>query len=227
MTLLTPLNNETNRLLQQLAQEQLIGIVRTDSEESALWAARQVLTAGFRFLEVPYTVPNCAQVIETLCHEFPDAIIGAGTVLDATQAIHALAAGARFLVAPVIIEPLIQLGQEHDVLVLPGCLTPTEIYKAHTLGASAIKLFPAEPSGGAALVQAIKGPFPHISLVATGGINLEHVEGYLRAGVLAVGVGGPLLPKAMVANRDADAIQTRAKEYLQVRDARHANAVRL
>jgi 2-dehydro-3-deoxyphosphogluconate aldolase/(4S)-4-hydroxy-2-oxoglutarate aldolase len=218
MPLSTPTLSATQQLLETVAQEKLIAIVRTDSADSALWAASQLLEAGFRLIEIPFTVPDCAQVIETLGTRFPHAILGAGTVLEARQAVDALAAGAQFLVAPVLVEALIQFGVEQDVLVLPGCMTPTEIYKAHTLGASAVKFFPAKASGGPGFIQAIKGPLPQIPIIPTGGIPLEDVPAYLQAGAVAVGVGGPLLPKAVVENRAAEALQQKAKAYLQARD---------
>jgi 2-dehydro-3-deoxyphosphogluconate aldolase/(4S)-4-hydroxy-2-oxoglutarate aldolase len=207
----------TQSMIQRFQQEKLIAIVRTDSAESAIWAATQVLESGFRLVEIPFTVPECAYVIETLCDRFPNAVIGAGTVLEASQAMQALGAGAQFLVAPVLLEPLIQLGVEQNILVLPGCMTPSEIYRAHTLGAAAIKFFPAQPTGGAEFLKAIKGPFPDIPIVPTGGIQQGDVAGYLKAGALAVGVGGPLLPSELIQSRDAMALQQRAKDYLALR----------
>jgi 2-dehydro-3-deoxyphosphogluconate aldolase/(4S)-4-hydroxy-2-oxoglutarate aldolase len=201
-------------LLSIFSREKLIGIVRTDSADSALWAASQLLETGFRLIEIPFTVPETPQIIETLCERFPEAIIGAGTVLEAKQAVQALGAGAQFLVAPVLNEPLIQFGLEQDILVLPGCATPTEIYRAHTLGAPAVKFFPAGSLGGPAFLKAIRDPLPAIPIVPTGGVTLEQVPEYLSAGALAVGVGGPLLPKDIIARRDAETLQQRAKAYL-------------
>ncbi|HEY9685718.1 MAG TPA: bifunctional 4-hydroxy-2-oxoglutarate aldolase/2-dehydro-3-deoxy-phosphogluconate aldolase [Coleofasciculaceae cyanobacterium] len=201
-------------LLNIFSKEKLIGIVRTESADSALWAASQLLEAGFRLIEIPFTVPETPQVIEALCERFPEAVIGAGTVLEAKQAVQALGAGAQFLVAPVLNEPLIQFGLEQDIFVLPGCATPTEIYRAHTLGAPAAKFFPAGAMGGPAFLKAIRDPLPTIPIVPTGGVTLEQVPEYLSAGALAVGVGGPLLPKDVIAHRDADTLQQRAKAYL-------------
>jgi 2-dehydro-3-deoxyphosphogluconate aldolase/(4S)-4-hydroxy-2-oxoglutarate aldolase len=201
-------------LLQQLEAVRLIGIVRTDSEESAFWASRILVESGIHWIEIPFTVPNAAKVIERLSDLYPQAVIGAGTVMEAREAVSALAAGAQFLVAPSLNEPLIQLGAEQGILVLPGAMTPTEIHKAWSLGAPAVKFFPAQAVGGADFVSAIRGPFPHIPLIATGGIELSHVPGYLEAGTLAVGVGGPLIPKQAVANRDEDRLRILAMSYL-------------
>jgi len=201
-------------LLSQLEAVRLIGIVRTDSEDSAFWASRILIESGIHWIEIPFTVPNAPNVMERLSEQYPQAIIGAGTVLEAKEAVQALGAGAQYLVSPILNEPLIQFGAEQGILVLPGATTPTEIHKAWTLGAQAIKFFPAQAVGGAEFVSAVRGPLPHIPLVATGGIELEHVPGYLKAGTLAVGVGGPLIPRQAVANRDEDRIRILAMSYL-------------
>lgn len=204
-------------LLSILGREKLIGIVRLDSAESAIWAASQLLEAGFKLIEIPFTVPDTPNVIETLSQRFPDAAIGAGTVLEAKNALYALGAGAQFLVSPILNEPMIQFGQEQGILTLPGCATPTEMYRAWTLGAPAVKFFPAGPAGGPAFLKAVRDPMPFLSIVPTSGITVEQVPEYLAAGALAVGAGGPLLPKDLVASRDAAALQKRAHAYLQAR----------
>jgi 2-dehydro-3-deoxyphosphogluconate aldolase/(4S)-4-hydroxy-2-oxoglutarate aldolase len=203
------------KLIQRLGEAKLIGIVRTDTEESAFWASRVLIEAGLRWIEIPFTVPNALHVMEQLSDRYPHAVIGAGTVLEGKEAIRALGAGAQFLVSPVLNAEMIQFGKEHDVMVMPGCMTPTEIYTAWTLGAPAIKFFPAQSVGGAAFISAVRGPLPHIPLVATGGIGLAHVAGYIEAGALAVGVGGPLMPPQDVAARNETHIRGLAARYLE------------
>lgn len=200
--------------LDQLANEKLIAIVRTQSPESAVWVSSLLIDCGFRAIEIPFTVPDAADVIETLSLNFQDALIGAGTVLDLDTCYQALSAGAEFVVSPALVEPAIQFGLNEDVLVLPGCMTPTEILKAWELGAPGIKFFPAQCAGGAEFISALKGPLPQIPIVPTGGIQLEHVQGYLKAGALAVGVGAPLIPKALVDKRDEAALRKLAAAYL-------------
>ena len=202
-------------LIQQLSAVKLIGIVRTDTEESALWASRVLIEAGVNWIEIPFTVPNAARVMDQLSDCYPQAVIGAGTVLDAKEAITALGAGAQFLVSPILNEGMVQFGKEHDILVMPGCMTPTEMYNAWTLGAPVVKFFPAQAMNGAEFVSAVQGPLPQIPIVATGGIHLEHVPGYIKSGVLAVGVGGPLIPKQQVALRDESFIRALALRYLE------------
>jgi 2-dehydro-3-deoxyphosphogluconate aldolase/(4S)-4-hydroxy-2-oxoglutarate aldolase len=202
--------------LKALAQERLIAIVRTRTAEDAFWAASLALECGFRLVEIPWTVPDAASVIARLQEAHPQAIIGAGTVLTLDQARDSLAAGASFLVSPVLDETLIRFGAERDVLTLPGTMTPTEIQRAIGWGAAAVKFFPAESAGGADFVQAVRGPFPDINIVATGGIRLEHVAGYLNAGCLAVGVGGPMLPGTLIQQRDEAALRQKIGAYLAI-----------
>jgi 2-dehydro-3-deoxyphosphogluconate aldolase/(4S)-4-hydroxy-2-oxoglutarate aldolase len=208
-----PIKREKN--LRKLGDEKLIGIVRTDSAESALWASTLLIDCGFRIIEIPFTVPEAVDVIETLSETYPDALIGAGSIMDLDTCYLALSAGAEFVVSPALVESIIPFGLAEDILVLPGCMTPTEIWKATELGATAIKLFPAQCAGGADFINAIKGPFPHINLVPTGGIQQAHISGYLKAGALAVGVGGPLIPKHLVAKRDETALREIAMAYLK------------
>lgn len=208
-----------NQALNRLAQERLIAIVRSDSADSALWASRILLDNGFGAIEIPFTVPEAADVIEALSEEYPEALIGAGTVLDVETAYQALSAGAEFVVSPILIEELLPIGAHEDLLMLPGCMTPTEAHRATLLGALAIKFFPAQCAGGPEFLNAMRGPFPQLNVVPTGGILQAHVPDYLRAGALAVGVGGPLLPKALVAQRDAAAIRELALAYLKTAQA--------
>ncbi len=209
-TLATPVQ----AVLDCFARERLIGIVRTDSAESCEWATGCLIEAGFGLIEIPFTVPEAPAVIERLCVRFPGAIIGAGTILEARDALNALGAGARFLVAPVLNEAMIQFGLEQAIPVLPGCMTPSEIHRGWTLGAPAIKFFPAQSAGGADFIRSLKGPLPQIPMVPTGGIGKEHVADYLKAGALAVGVGAPLIPRQLLQQRDEKALKALASDFL-------------
>lgn len=200
--------------LNALQASKLVGIVRTNDTESAIWVASQLIEAGVRAIEIPFTVPDAVRVMETLVEQYPTAIVGAGTVLEAAQAVKALGAGAQFLVSPVLIPALVQFGKENQIFVLPGCMTPTEMYDAFSLGAPAVKFFPAQPVGGAEFIKAVKAPLPAIPIVPTGGIQREHVAAYLKAGALAVGVGGPLMPATLIQARDSNALKAHAQGFL-------------
>lgn len=199
-----------------LRQARMIPVLRTSTADDALWAARLLLSAGLRVLEITYTIPQAELVIEELTEEFPEAVIGAGTVLDIRTAVGALAAGAKFIVSPVLEESLLQFGVAENVLVTPGVFTPTEIYRAHALGAMAVKLFPAQQAGGPDFLKAVLAPFPHLHLIPTGGIGSDNFIAYLEAGALAVGIGNHLLPSALVDSRnEREIIQRLESCYLK------------
>ena len=210
---LPPVSEPVAAVMDQFRRERIIGILRTGDAEGCLWAADILIEAGFRLLEIPFTVPETARIIETLSEKYPDVAVGAGTVLTGPEAVTALGAGAKFLVSPVLNEGLVQFGREHQVAVLPGCMTPTEIYRATMLGAPAVKYFPAQASGGPEFMKALQGPFPHIPLVPTGGIERNHIPDYLKAGALAIGVGGPVVPARAILNRDVNGLKELAKFY--------------
>ena len=177
-----------------LGQHKASAILRTAHGAQALEAMRCVLRAGFRVCEFTLTVPGALQHISTLSREHPDAVFGAGTVLDASQAREAVAAGARFLVSPVVDEEVIGAAHELGVAVIPGCQTPTEMLRAHAAGAQLIKLFPM-PGSGPAYVQACLGPLPFLKIVPTSGVDGGNVGDFFASGAFAVGYVAPLFPQ--------------------------------
>ena len=217
MNLATP--SQTQAVLARLKSEQLIAVIRGQTAEDALWGSRLLIESGLLAIEITYTTPDAPRVIEALCEEYPHALIGAGTVIEARTAMSALGAGAQFLASPVLEPMMVQFGAENDVLVLPGVMTPTEMYQAIKQGATALKLFPAEPIGGAAFVRSILAPLPDYPLMPTGGIHLDNFTDYLQAGAVAVGLGNHLLPTAWMAARNEEAARERIQAYFSKREA--------
>jgi 2-dehydro-3-deoxyphosphogluconate aldolase / (4S)-4-hydroxy-2-oxoglutarate aldolase len=198
--------------------ERLIAIIRANNSEDAYWAAAQALESGFQLVEITWTTPDVLSVIARLAQNYPQAVIGAGTVLSTIQAQQSIEAGAGFLVSPILDEDVVRFGVDHDCLTLPGILTPTEMYHASQWGAPAVKLFPAASVGGPTFIQAVKGPFPTAQIVATGGLTLDDIDPYLRAGCLAVGIGSPLMSESLIRGRDERALRERCRMYLTQRD---------
>ncbi|MEV4143032.1 bifunctional 4-hydroxy-2-oxoglutarate aldolase/2-dehydro-3-deoxy-phosphogluconate aldolase [Amycolatopsis sp. NPDC049691] len=169
----------------------VIGIVRTHDAESAVSAARAALEAGLRAVELPLTNPGALDAIAGLTAAYPDATIGAGTVLDETSAVLAIRAGARFLVSPSVNTAVIRTAHRYGAAALPGAGSVTEIVRALEEGADAVKVFPASaltPSW----VKDVRAALPQAPLVPTGGIGPEDVPGWLAAGAVACGVGSAL-----------------------------------
>jgi 2-dehydro-3-deoxyphosphogluconate aldolase/(4S)-4-hydroxy-2-oxoglutarate aldolase len=182
-----------------------------------------LVQAGLTVAEITMTVPNAIDAIAEVAKRFPrEVLVGAGTVTDAETARRAVDAGAEFIVTPCVVQEVIDVAQRADVAVLPGALTPGEILEAFRLGGDMVKVFPVQSVGGAAYLRAMRGPFPDIPLVPTGGVTLENMGEMFEAGAAAVGVGTELVPKAAVAGRDYGAIEALAKKFLAA--ARQARA---
>jgi 2-dehydro-3-deoxyphosphogluconate aldolase / (4S)-4-hydroxy-2-oxoglutarate aldolase len=166
-------------------------VIRTSGPAEALTTSRALIRAGIGVIEITFTVPDAAEVIRELSSE-KQAVIGAGTVTTPDQFDAAIAAGARFVVAPVHPPFLLTAGEEADVLAVPGCATPNEVWGALRAGALAIKLFPISRLGGPDYLRDLAGPLPDLHIMPSGGIGIEEVSAYRSAGAWCVAVGGPL-----------------------------------
>jgi 2-dehydro-3-deoxyphosphogluconate aldolase/(4S)-4-hydroxy-2-oxoglutarate aldolase len=166
------------------------------------------VSGGVKVLEVTMTVPGAIDLIAQLSQSLSENIlIGAGTVLDPETAEKCRDAGAKFIVSPALNIATVEWCKAEGIACAPGCLTPTEILTAHQAGADLIKIFPADAVGGASYIKALKGPFPHIEFMPTGGVNLATIRGFFDAGAVAVGVGSNLVNPKL--NSEEIAILTR------------------
>ena len=203
-------------ILSRMLSERLIPVVRVSSANEAIEVAGAIKEGGASFLEITMTVPGGIEVIKALGAKFRDEIIiGAGTVLDTETGRTALLAGAQFLVSPTWSPELIRLALRYDAVVIPGAMTPTEILAAWESGADLVKVFPAGQIGGAEFLKAIKGPFPQIRLMPSGGVNLKNVAGFLKAGASVVAVGGELVDKAAVEVKKFEVITKNTRAFLK------------
>ncbi|MEV4604076.1 bifunctional 4-hydroxy-2-oxoglutarate aldolase/2-dehydro-3-deoxy-phosphogluconate aldolase [Amycolatopsis sp. NPDC049253] len=169
----------------------VVGIVRTADAASAVVAARAAVDAGLRSIEVPLTNSGALAAIEELTAAYPDATIGAGTVLDEASAVLAIRAGARFLVSPNVEAAVIRTAHRYGAAAFPGAGSVTEIVRALEEGADAVKVFPATALGPR-WVKDVRAALPQAPLVPTGGIAPEDVPEWLAAGAVAVGMGSAL-----------------------------------
>ncbi|HEY7838301.1 MAG TPA: bifunctional 4-hydroxy-2-oxoglutarate aldolase/2-dehydro-3-deoxy-phosphogluconate aldolase [Terriglobales bacterium] len=204
-------------VLASIRSSRLIPVIRADSAEQAARAAEALLEAGIRTIEITFTVPGAVGCMAALASRHGDAmVVGAGTVLDAQQCEAAIDAGAQFIVSPSLRPEVIATAQRRGTTVLPGALTPTEVLTAWEAGADFVKIFPCDALGGARYIKALRGPFPHIAFVPTGGVSLETAAAFLEAGAAALGVGGNLVSPADCRAGHWHAIRDRA---LQLRAA--------
>lgn len=188
-------------------------ILRTSIAEAAAPAMSAAERAGFRIVEFTLTTPNALdRIAEFSTHE--DLVVGAGTVLTVAEARSAVAAGARFLVSPVVDEAVIETARSLDIAAIPGCQTPTELLRAHRAGAPLQKLFPA-PGGGPDYLKACLGPLPFLKVVPTSGVDAGNVRDWLEAGAWAVGFVNVLFePEDLAAGR-FDAVERRGRRLLE------------
>jgi 2-dehydro-3-deoxyphosphogluconate aldolase / (4S)-4-hydroxy-2-oxoglutarate aldolase len=201
----------------------IIPVIRAATAEDALFAAEAVLAGGINVVEITMTVPGATTVVARLAKDMPDILVGAGTVLNVDAAQRCLDAGAQFLVSPGLNLKTAEYAQKKNVLMIAGALTPTEVMSAWESGADLVKIFPCSQVGGASYIRALKGPFPDIPLVPTGGVNLDTCADFIAAGASALGVGGELIVKEAIRHRNAAVISELARQMLQAVQAARAN----
>jgi len=194
---------------------------RVKVDAQARFAAEVLYSAGIPVLEVAMTLPDASKVIEELAKRYPDLVLGAGTVLDEQEARQVVDAGARFLTSPGFVPEVVAYARKMNIAVFPGAQTATEVIGAWKAGGDFIKLFPAATAGGSHFIRALKVPLPQIPLIVTGGVNQLTAFDYILAGATAIGVGGELLPKDALRDRQHQRIRELAKRFLHmVNDAR-------
>jgi 2-dehydro-3-deoxyphosphogluconate aldolase/(4S)-4-hydroxy-2-oxoglutarate aldolase len=209
-------------VIKQIRDTGVIPVVRATSADEAMRAIDAIREGGIAVLEITMTVPGAVGVIEQVSARYgTEALVGAGTVLDPETANTCIAAGARFVVSPALNLETISYCKRHDVVVMPGALTPTEVVQAWNAGADFVKVFPAGAVGGPSYLKALKAPLPHIELVPTGGVSLKTAADFIKAGAAALGVGADLVDIKAIREGQASLITERARQFVQiVREAR-------
>ena len=198
----------------------LVAVVRAETSEQAIKIAEACAAAGVAGIEITFTVPGAAEVIKACAQKFNNGeiIIGAGTVMDPETARAAILAGAQYIVSPYLSKETVQLCNRYRVPVMPGAMTIREAVECMEAGADIVKIFPGELFGPA-IIKSIRGPIPYAKLMPTGGVSLDNVADWIKAGAVAVGVGGNLIGPAKTG--DYEAITRIAKEYIaKIKEAR-------
>jgi 2-dehydro-3-deoxyphosphogluconate aldolase/(4S)-4-hydroxy-2-oxoglutarate aldolase len=202
----------------------LLAVIRGPSPDLTVKMVDALVAGGVAGIEVAYSTPNAEWVVETLAQKHGDAILlGIGTLTDPRQAILAKAAGARFLVSPICEPALVKGMVASELLVMAGAFTPTEVYQAYRLGSDVVKIFPGSVAGPA-YVKALRGSFPHIPMMPTGGVSTTNLADWFAAGVVAVGTGGDLCPPALATEGKFDEITLRAAAFVRAVNAARAAA---
>lgn len=208
-------------ILQRVVENGVVAVVRADSYGEALKITQACVEGGINAIEITYTIADADALISQLSKMYQGSstvVIGAGTVLDVATARNAIASGAEFVVSPCFDKEVAELCNLYQIPYMAGCMTINEMVTALKTGVDIIKLFPGN-AFGPDFIKAVKAPLPHVSIMPTGGVDLNNVDKWIKNGCVAVGVGGNLVAPAKTG--DYHLITKYAKEYVEkVREAR-------
>jgi 2-dehydro-3-deoxyphosphogluconate aldolase/(4S)-4-hydroxy-2-oxoglutarate aldolase len=208
------------KVLSRIVEGGLVAVVRAESSEQALKITDACLKGGVVAIEITFTVPGADKVIRDLAKVYANGemLLGAGTVMDAETARMAILAGAQFVVSPYLNLDTVKLCNRYRVPCMPGAMTVKEVVEAMEAGADIVKVFPGELFGPQ-IIKSIRGPIPYAQLMPTGGVSLDNVHEWIKAGAVAVGVGSALTKGAKTG--DYKNVTITAREFLKkIRDAR-------
>ncbi len=201
---------ETLKRIQNLG---LLAVIRGPSAELTVQMVGALVKGGVKGIEVTYSTPDAEAVVKTLSEQYGDEItLGMGTLTEAGQVERAKASGACFLVSPVCEPALVSAMVASGLVSMAGALTPTEVLRSYQLGADVIKIFPGSLAGPG-YIKALKGPFPYIPMMPTGGVSAANIAEWFATGVIAVGVGSELCPSKLAKEGKFDEITQRAVEF--------------
>ena len=211
-------------IVRQIETLGLVPVVRASSADEAMQAIDAIKAGGVNVLEITMTVPGAVRVIEKVADKYgSDVLVGAGTVLDPETARACLLAGAQFIVSPALNLATIELCHRYSAPIAPGVLTPTEVITAWSAGVDLVKVFPCGSVGGASYAKNLKGPFPQVKIIPTGGVSLTTAADFIKAGASALGVGTDLVDVKAIREGNAHIVTERARQFVEiVRQARSA-----
>ena len=212
---------ETLRKIEQLG---LLAVIRGPSPDMTINMVAALIEGGVTGIEITYTTPNAAEVVRSLDQAFGSQImLGMGTLTIPEQVEEAKEAGAKFLVSPHIDRALAKEMASCGLPIMMGALTPSEVMKARAYGSDVVKVFPGS-LGGPAYMKALKGPFPDIPMMPTGGVSEKNLGEWFAAGAFAVGAGSNLCPKELALAGEFEKITAIARRFISaVQTARQTN----
>lgn len=209
-------------IVEEILRVGIVPVVRLDDLTAAIEVAHALAQGGIPVVEYTMTNPDAIEAVRAVRTTAPDVITGAGTVLDGESARLAILAGAQYLVTPTLVPAVIAMGLRYSVPTFCGALTPTEVLAAWEAGAACVKIFPAG-AFGPTYIKALRGPLPHIRMMPSGGVSVDNAGDFIRAGSVAVSVGGDLVGAEMVKHGQWDMMTQQARAFSQaVRTARSA-----
>ena len=201
-------------LLEKLIKSGVVSVVRAESAEDAVKIVEAVVDGGIKSIELTYSVPRANDVIADLVATYAgtDVMIGAGTVLEATSARLAIIAGAQFIVSPTFNKEVAKICNLYQIPYIPGVMTPLEAQTAMEYGSELIKLFLGDITGPA-MIKDLKGPFPYINVMPSGGVNESNVAEWFKVGATAVSAGGGVTAPALTG--DYAGVKVNAEKFMR------------
>lgn len=203
----------------------VVAVVRGRSEENSYKISKASIEGGVTAIELAFTSPNADVTIKRLSEEYADnsdVVVGAGTVLDPATARLAMIAGAKFIVSPSYNKEVAELCNLYAVPYMPGCFTPSEVQQALSTGADVIKIFPGAIAG-LKMIPELQGPFPQANIMPSGGVSLDNMEDWFKAGAFVVGAGGSLVGPGADGNYDQvkENAQKFHEKFMQIQQAKN------
>lgn len=213
-----------NDLQKRISEIGVVPVIKLNHpERDAAPLAKALIAGGVPVAEVTFRAAGAAIAIKTMREQFPEMLVGAGTVLTTGQVDEAMAAGAQFIVTPGMDPELVEYCQKVGIDVFPGCTTPTDYHTAYKLGLEVLKFFPAEQSGGMAKIKSMSAPFPMFKVMPTGGISLKNLADYIKNPVIAACGGSYMVTADLIDNGKWDEITDLCRQSVEiVKAARHA-----
>ena len=198
-----------------LKQYRAIAVIRTDNIQQGVNMAKAVAAGGMEIIEITWNSGQPGEIIQQLKQGLPHCTIGTGTVLTQEELIEAIAAGIQFCFTPHVNQTLIKTAINHQIPIIPGALSPTEIITALQAGASCVKVFPVQAIGGIPYIRGLQGPLGSIPLIPTGGVTLDNATHFIDAGAIAVGLSSQLFPRHALEHQEWDIITQQAKLLME------------
>ncbi len=215
-------SEKTEKLLNKLGEIGIIPVVVLNDAKNAKPLGKALMAGGLPAAEVTFRTDAAEESIRIMSVEFPDMLVGAGTVLTTDQVDRAVAAGAKFIVAPGFDKEIVEYCLKKDIPVCPGVQSPSEVTAAVKLGLDHVKFFPAENSGGLKMINAIGAAFPSLKFMPTGGINAQNVTEYLKSSRIFCCGGSWMVKKDMIESGEFDKIAAMAQEAADIVRANRA-----
>ena len=201
-----------NDILKKIAEVGILPVVVLEDANDAKDLAKALIDGGLPCAEVTFRTDAAEESIKIMTKEYPEMLVGAGTVLSVEQVKRAIAAGAKFIVSPGFDEEVVKYCLDNNIPVTPGTCTPSDVQKCYKLGLDVVKFFPSEASGGIKMIKAIAAPYTMMKFIPTGGINLDNMSDYLKSNIILAIGGSWMVKNDLIKNKEFDKIKAMTKD---------------